>query len=194
MLRMRRKVRLETERLTLRPPAHSDFRTWADLRFDSADFLTKWEPTWAANHLTRKAFTNRVYWAQRSINGDTALPLFMERRADGALIGAITLDNIRRGPAQCGTLGYWVGQEYARQGYMGEAIAAMVHYAFERMDLSRLEAACLPENKASRGLLERSGFKYEGVAQAYLQIDGRWRTHVLYSALRMDRRGRTNAG
>jgi ribosomal-protein-alanine N-acetyltransferase len=43
-------------------------------------------------------------------------------------------------------------------------------------------------------LLERSGFKYEGVAQAYLQIDGRWRTHVLYSALRMDRRGRTDVG
>jgi ribosomal-protein-alanine N-acetyltransferase len=194
MLRIKRKVRLETERLSLRPPIHSDFRAWANLRYESADFLTKWEPTWASNHLTRKAFTNRVYWAQRSISGDTAVPLFLERREDGALIGAITLDNIRRGPAQSGTLGYWIGHHYARHGYMSEAIAAMVHYAFERMDLSRLEAACLPENKASRGLLERTGFKYEGVAQAYLQIDGRWRSHVLYSALRMDRRGRTDVG
>lgn len=194
MLRRRRKIRLETERLTLRAPIHSDFRTWAKLRYDSADFLTKWEPVWAADHLTRKSFTNRVYWAQRSINADTAVPLFLERRSDGALLGAITLDNIRRGPAQTGTLGYWIGHHYARQGYMSEAIAAMVHFAFERMDLSRLEAACLPENKPSRGLLERAGFKYEGVAQAYLQIDGRWRTHVLYSALRMDRRGRTGAG
>ncbi|MGB0912448.1 MAG: GNAT family N-acetyltransferase [Phaeobacter italicus] len=194
MLRSRRKIRLETERLTLRQPAHSDFREWADLRYSSADFLTKWEPTWASDHLTRKAFTNRVYWAQRSISGGTAVPLFLERREDGALLGAITLDNIRRGPAQSGTLGYWVGHQHARRGYMAEAIAAMVHYAFERMDLSRLEAACLPENKPSRGLLERSGFKYEGVAQAYLQIDGRWRTHVLYSALRMDRRGRTSVG
>ncbi|WP_293441750.1 GNAT family protein [Planktotalea sp.] len=194
MLRVRRKIRLETERLSLRPPIHSDFRAWANLRFDSADFLTKWEPTWASNHLTRKAFTNRVYWAQRSISGDTAVPLFIERREDGALMGAITLDNIRRGPAQCGSLGYWIGHQYARHGYMSESIAAMVHYAFERMDLSRLEAACLPENKASRGVLERTGFKYEGVAQAYLQIDGRWRSHVLYSALRMDRRGRTDVG
>ena len=62
------------------------------------------------------------------------------------------------------------------------------------MDLSRIEAACLPENKASRGLLEKSGFKYEGVAQSYLQIAGRWRNHVLYSNLRADRRGRTAAG
>ena len=77
---------------------------------------------------------------------------------------------------------------------MREAIDAVVHYAFDRLDLSRIEAACLPENKASRGLLEKEGFKYEGVAQSYLQIDGRWRTHVLYAALRLDRRGRTDAG
>jgi ribosomal-protein-alanine N-acetyltransferase len=77
---------------------------------------------------------------------------------------------------------------------MREAIDAVVHYAFDRLDLSRIEAACLPENAASRGLLEKAGFKYEGVAQSYLQIDGRWRTHVLYAALRLDRRGRTDVG
>mgnify|MGYP001066645965 FL=1 len=55
-----------------------------------------------------------------------------------------------------------------------------------------MEAACLPENVPSRGLLEGAGFKYEGVAQSYLQIDGRWRNHVLYANLRSDRRGRTD--
>ena len=73
---------------------------------------------------------------------------------------------------------------------MREAILAVSHHAFARLDLSRLEAACLEENMASRGLLERSGFKYEGVAQSYLQIAGRWRNHVLYAMLRSDRRGR----
>ena len=120
--------------------------------------------------------------------------LFLVRREDQALLGAITLDNIRRGPAQAGTLGYWVGAPHARQGYMREAILALVHHAFTKMDLSRIEAACLPENHASRGLLESAGFKYEGVAQSYLQINGRWRTHVLYAALRIDRRGKTDAG
>ncbi|WP_299623624.1 GNAT family protein [uncultured Tateyamaria sp.] len=194
MLLAKRKLRIETERMTLRSPTHSDFRSWAALRHASAKHLTPWEPSWATDHLTRKAFTNRVYWAQRSVASGTALPLFLFRRSDDALIGAITLDNIRRGPAQAGTLGYWTGQAYARQGFMQEAIKAVVHYAFTRIDLSRIEAACLPENAASRGLLESCGFKYEGVAQSYLQIDGRWRTHVLYAALRMDRRGRTDAG
>ncbi|MFK7881972.1 GNAT family N-acetyltransferase [Roseobacter sp.] len=194
MLRGFRKLRIETERMTLRPPIHSDFRAWTALRLQSKDYLTSWEPSWAKDHLTRKAFTNRVYWAQRSVSGGTAMPLFLIRRRDDALLGAITLDNIRRGPAQAGTLGYWTGEPFARQGYMQEAIKALVHHAFTQLDLSRIEAACLPENTASRGLLETSGFKYEGVAQSYLQIDGRWRTHVLYAALRGDRRGKTDAG
>ena len=122
------------------------------------------------------------------------MPLFLIRRDDQQLVGAITLDNLQRGPAQTGTLGYWTGQEFARQGYMREAVLAVVHYAFTELDLSRIQAGCLPENKASRGVLEKTGFKYEGVAQSYLQIAGRWRTHVLYANLRADRRGKTEAG
>ena len=190
MLRRRGKVRIDTERMILRPPVHTDFRTWAALRSKSEDFLKPWEPSWSTDHLTRKAFVNRVYWANRSIAQGTALPLFMERRSDKVLLGAITLDNIRRGPAQAGTIGYWIGAPFAREGYMREALVALVHHAFEVLDLSRLESACLPENAASRGLLEKCGYKYEGVAQSYLQINGRWRNHVLYANLRGDRRGR----
>ena len=191
---LRRKIRIETERMTLRLPSHGDYRQWAELRAASADFLAPWEPVWAHDHLTRKAFTNRVDWATRAEAQGTALPLLMLRRSDQRLLGAITLDNIRRGPVQAGTLGYWVGAPFARHGFMREAILAVVHHAFAQMDLSRIEAACLPENAASRGVLEKTGFKYEGVAQAYLQIAGRWRNHVLYANLRADRRGRTDAG
>ncbi len=189
-----KRIRIETERMTLRPPQHGDLTAWASLRDQSRDFLKPWEPTWSHDHLSRKNFTNRVYWANRSITQGTALPLFLIRRDDAALLGALTIDNIRRGPAQAGTTGYWVGAPYARAGFMREALAAVVHYAFTDLDLSRLEAGCLPENAASRGLLEKVGFKYEGVAQSYLQIDGRWRNHVLYANLRADRRGRTDIG
>jgi len=194
MLGAARRVRIESERMTLRLPQHGDFRAWTTLRDQSAPFLTPWEPVWAADHLSRKAFTNRIYWANRSTSQGTALPLLLIRREDAALLGAITLDNIRRGPSQAGTLGYWIGQAHARQGYMREAILSVVHHAFTVMDLSRVEAACLPENTASRGVLEKCGFKYEGVAQSYLQIAGRWRNHVLYANLRGDRRGRTDVG
>jgi ribosomal-protein-alanine N-acetyltransferase len=194
MLGLRRRVRIETERMTLRLPVHADWPQWSSLRRDSAAFLTPWEPVWSHDHLTRRAFTNRVYWANRAEAQGTALPLMLIRRQDQQLLGAITLDNIRRGPAQTGTLGYWVGAPNARQGYMREAILGVVHHAFTQLDLSRIEAACLPENAASRGVLEKCGFKYEGVAQSYLQINGRWRNHVLYANLRGDRRGRTDVG
>ena len=186
------RVRIDTERMVLRPPVHGDFRSWSAVRRQSEDFLKPWEPSWASDHLTRKGFLNRVYWANRAIAQGTALPLFLERRADRQLLGAITLDNIRRGPAQAGTVGYWIGAAFARQGYMHEALDALVFHAFEVMDLSRIESACLPENRASRGLLESCGYKYEGVAQSYLQINGRWRNHVLYANLRNDRRGKVS--
>lgn len=192
-LRRARAPVIETARMTLRLPRQSDFTGWVGLRRDSARFLQPWEPAWSGDHFSRSAFTSRVFWAQRACGQGTALPLFLIRRADATLLGAVTLDGIRRGPAQTATLGYWVGAAHARQGFMREAVDALVAHAFARMDLSRVEAATLPENAASRALLERAGFKYEGVAQAYLQIDGRWRNHVLYANLRADRRGRADA-
>lgn len=194
MFGIRRRLLIETERMTLRLPQHADWRPWAALRLESQSFLIPWEPLWSDDHLSRRSFVNRVYWAQRALAQGTALPLMLTLRSDGTLLGAITLDNIRRGPAQAGTLGYWIGQRHARQGLMAEAVRAVVHHAFRELDLSRIDAACLPENTASRGLLEASGFKYEGVAQSYLQIAGRWRNHVLYANLRNDRRGRTDVG
>jgi [ribosomal protein S5]-alanine N-acetyltransferase len=190
----RSRVELETERLILRPPQQRDFEAWARLRRDSRAFLAPWEPSWSRDHLTVRAYRNRVAWAERVIRSGDALPLFLVERAGGVLVGGLTLSNVRRQPAQAASLGYWVGEPFARRGYMSEALNAVREHAFTHLDLSRLEAACLPENLASRRLLERCQFKYEGVAQAYLQINGRWRNHVLYAALRADRRGRVEDG
>ena len=190
----RHEVELTTERLRLRPPLRTDFEQWAKLRATSRDFLQPWEPKWEHNHLSPGAFANRVHSARRSIKGKTAFPFMLLRRSDGTLVGALTLDNVRFGPSQSAILGYWVGSEHARKGYMSEAMRAVVHYAFTELGLSRLEAACLETNKPSRRLLERCGFKYEGVAQSYLEIAGIWQNHVLYANMRSDRRGRTGAG
>ena len=77
MLSFRRRPSIETERMTLRLPGHSDYRQWAALREDSAAHLTPWEPVWSHDHLSRKAFTNRVYWAGRAQSQGTALPLLL---------------------------------------------------------------------------------------------------------------------
>ena len=191
--RARSLLEIGTARLVLRPPQMGDFGAWARLRRESRAFLQPWEPSWAHDHLTSRSFRNRVIWAERSAKAGEALPLFLFLRGEGTLIGGLTLSNIRRDPADAGTLGYWIGEPFARAGYMTEALSALRDHAFGEMGLSRLEAACLPDNIPSRRLLERCQFKYEGVAQAYLQIGGRWRNHVLYAALRADRRGRVES-
>ncbi len=106
------------------------------------------------------------------------------RRVDDVLLGGITLSNLRRGVAQSATLGYWIGSPHGNQGYMTDSLASILEFAFSRIGLHRVEAACLPANEASRRLLLRSGFREEGYAREYLRISGRWQDHQLFAILR----------
>ena len=179
---------LKTKKTELRAPNYSDFDQWLSLRESSKTFLELWEPKRGIEFLKRNAFNNRVRWARKSSKAGQAYQFFIFDKF-GTLLGSITIENIRKGPSNAGTLGYWLGEKYTGKGFMKEAILATIDFSFNKLDISRLEAATLPENKPSRGLLEKVGFKYEGVGQSYLQINGHWRNHVLYGLLRNDRRG-----
>ena len=187
----RQDLNINTERCYLRLPNLRDFESWVNLRKKSEDFLSKWEPERDRNFYSVALFRSRVKWAKKKFNEKKVIHAFIFRREDGVLIGAVTIDNVRRGAAQSGSIGYWLGKPFEKKGYMIEVVKALIFYIFKNFDLSRVEAATLPENQASRSLLEKVGFKYEGVSQSYLQISGRWRNHVMYSLLREDRRGRT---
>jgi len=175
-----------TRRIRLRQPRVNDHGPWARLRDESRDFLRPWEPQWQPDELTMQAYRRRLrdYWRQARMG--TALPLFLFTRDTHVLLGGLNLSNIRRGISQSASLGYWIGRRHARQGYMSEAVRAVTHHAFTRLKLHRIEAACIPENVASRRLLESCGFVREGLARRYLRIDGHWRDHVLFALLRED--------
>ena len=175
---------LEGDGLLLRPARMADFSEWQDLRSASRAFLAPWEPLWPADDLTRVAFRKRVAQGNRDIAEQSGFPLLIF--AEGALVGGITLANIRRRAAQTGTLGYWMGQAFTRRGHMGRAVRLVSDFAFLQLQLDRLEAACLPENAASIRVLEKAGFKREGFARAYLSIAGRRRDHLLYGLLNSD--------
>ncbi|MEM9723977.1 MAG: GNAT family protein [Pseudomonadota bacterium] len=181
---------LKTERLLIRPPQKSDHVAWARLRRASAASLKPWEPSWSSDHLSAAAFRRRVRWSQREIDAGRAYPLLIferDPRAGPRLVGGLTLEHVRHGAAMSASLGYWLGVGAEGRGLMAETIEAVAAFAFDDLDLSRLEAACLPENTRSRRLLERAGFHEEGFASAYLRIDGAWRDHVLYERRRQDR-------
>ncbi len=107
----------------------------------------------------------------------------IRRRADDALLGGITIGDVQRSVAQSCSLGYWIGQDYTRQGYMSEALSLALRFAFGTLTLHRATAACLPNNGASQALLRKLGFQQEGYAREYLRIDGRWQDHVLFGLL-----------
>jgi ribosomal-protein-alanine N-acetyltransferase len=96
----------------------------------------------------------------------------------------LTLSNIRRRAAQFVNLGYWMGQQYAGRGLMTEAVGTAIPFVFDTLGLHRIHAAFIPDNKASRRVLEKNGFKEEGFAENYLQIDGKWADHVLFGLTR----------
>lgn len=176
-------LKLEGEGVRLRPPKASDYSEWRDLRQRSRAFLQPWEPTWPADDLSRAAFRRRLSAYARDREAGTAYPFFVFRAEDDALTGGITLSNIRRGVAQMGSVGYWCGEPFARQGFTLASVRALTLFAFRSLALHRLEAACLPHNTPSRTLLNRAGFTEEGLARAYLKINGVWRDHVLFGMI-----------
>ena len=168
----------------LRAPQAGDYAEWAALREASRAFLTPWEPTWPADDLTRSAFRRRLRRYAEDQRNDQAYAYFLFRSGDQVLVGGLTLANLRRGVAQAGSLGYWIGAPYARRGYMTAAVTALIPYAFSTLRLHRLEAACIPTNAASISLLEKTGFEREGYAREYQCINGQWQDHLLYARLK----------
>ena len=159
---------------------------WVALRETSRDFLTPWEPTWPADDLTRASFRRRIKRYSEDHRNDLTYSFFIFRKQGDVLVGGLTLANIRRGCAQSGSLGYWMGAPYARQGHMTAAVNAIIPFAFGTLKLHRIEAACIPANVASVRLLEKTGFKHEGFARQYLCIDGAWQDHLLFARLKED--------
>src|SRR5579872_3991561 len=143
------------EGVTLRTPQMTDYAEWAALREASRDFLIPWEPTWPVDDLTRSAFRRRVRRYVEDLRTDQGYAFLILRNGDNALVGGLTLANIRRGVAQAGSLGYWMGLPFVRHGYMAAAVRAVIPFAFTTLRLHRLEAACIRSEEHTSELQSR---------------------------------------
>jgi len=174
---------LEGTKVVLRMPSSGDYAAWAALRGESREFLSKWEPVWAPDELTRKSYRRRLQQYQSAYQLGQAVSFFLFSRENSILLGGISLSNIRRGAAQATTIGYWMGERHAGKGAMYDALQCVIPYAFQTLRLHRLEAACIPTNKRSVRLLEKAGFQREGLMRSYLCINGLWQDHYLYARI-----------
>lgn len=171
------------ELVYIRPPERRDYRQWAALREASRTFLVPWEPTWATDELSIASFRTRLRRAKSDIRSGSANVFFIFENVSDRLVGGITLGHMRHGVAMSGQIGYWIGEPYAGKGYMTDAVRTLVRYGFEKLDLHRLEAACIPGNLRSIRVLEKAGFTQEGLLKSYLKINGQWQDHLLFARI-----------
>lgn len=172
--------------LVLRAPTAEDYKEWRKVRLESRRFLKPYEPRWTEADLSQHIYRIRLKRSHKaSIRGsEFTFLVFNEPSEGGELVGGVTLSNIRRRVAQQVNLGYWMSAQHAGKGIMTRAVAGVLPFVFEGLGLHRVHAACLPDNIASRRVLEKNRFREEGYAESYLQIDGAWRDHVLYALTR----------
>ncbi len=180
-------MRLRHGPVELHPLLRRDAGEWSRLRLANEAWLRPWEPSgavsWRARH-TAAAYRSMRRAATRRARMGISVPLAV--RVEGRLAGQVTVDNIVRGAMLSGHLGYWIDQAQAGRGMASTAVAMVCDHAFGAVGLHRLQADIRPENLPSQRLVERLGFRREGLFRRYLDIDGAWRDHVSYALLAED--------
>ncbi|MEX5721455.1 GNAT family N-acetyltransferase [Geodermatophilus maliterrae] len=171
----------------LHPLRRGDAAEWSRLRLANESWLRPWEPSaavaWSVRH-TPAAYRAMRRSLTRRARAGTSLPFAV--RVEGRLAGQVTVDNIVRGALRSGSLGYWVDRAAAGRGMASLAVALVCDHAFGPGGLHRLQADIRPENLPSQRLVERLGFRREGLLRRYLDIDGDWRDHLTYALLAED--------
>jgi [ribosomal protein S5]-alanine N-acetyltransferase len=171
-------------RVLLRPLRVDDWDAWRDVRVRCREWLETWEPRPDPGSsdpvADREAFRARcgAWERQRHFDAAYGFGLFL---ADGRFAGEVSLGSVQRGPFQMGYIGYWIDEALAGHGYVPEGVVLLMRYAFDALDLHRLEAAIVPRNIASRRVAEKLGMRDEGTAVRFLQIQGVYEDHVRYA-------------
>lgn len=175
-------LRLYGRRVVLRPLVPQDFNAWSEVRRRNGEWLTLWEPMRLPHHPDPE--TNREVFAARCGSRDRerlagsqyAFGIFI----DGAFAGELNLNNVVRGAMQSATIGYWIDRARAGRSFMSEAIVVLAQFAFEELNLHRLEICIIPRNSNSRRVVEKLGIREEGIAQRFLEINGAWEDHMRF--------------
>jgi ribosomal-protein-alanine N-acetyltransferase len=173
-------------RVGIRPLRLRDAGAWSEARIRNEHWLRPWEgrppqrrdPSWQERH-SPSAFAAMLRTLRRESKQGRCLPFAVTY--DGDLAGQVTVSNIVRGAFESASVGYWVDRRLAGRGVIPEALAMVVDHCFDTAGLHRIEANVRPENTASRRVVEKLGFREEGLHPRFLYIDGDWRDHLCFA-------------
>ena len=171
--------------VTLRPINLGDARAWKAARSANADWLRPWDATAPPGGAERPStFRSLIRRLARSARAGTTMPFAIE--VGGHFAGQVTVNNIVRGSAQFGSIGYWLAKEYAGRGLAPRAVAMFVDHCFFHAGLHRIEVCIRPENTNSLRVVEKLGITEIGYAPRFLHIDGEWRDHRIFAITKED--------
>jgi [ribosomal protein S5]-alanine N-acetyltransferase len=172
-------VELTDGPITLRPLGRRDGRTWNSVRSNNAAWLAPWEATRPEGSGRPLTFASMVRSFDREARAGRMLPLVID--IGGRLAGQVTVSAIVWGSLRSGQIGYWIDRAHAGRGVVPNCVAMMVDHCFFGLGMHRLEVNIRPENEASLRVVEKLGFRPEGIRRKYLHIDGEWRDHATFA-------------
>lgn len=161
---------LQGPRVAIRRVERQDYAEINGLQQESAELLRRWL---GARAVTQEAFESSL----ERFEQPTHEGLVICRRDTGAIVGAVNINNILRRNLQSGTLGYTSYASTTGRGYMTEGLGLVMQFAFDQLQLHRLEANIQPDNTSSLNLVKRLGFQREGYSTAFQLINDEWRDH-----------------
>jgi ribosomal-protein-alanine N-acetyltransferase len=170
--------------VTLRPIRARDQRVWLAVSRRNRDWLRRWEATVPPGPAGRAAgprptYRQMVRFLRHEASAGRMLPFVVLYK--GQLVGQLTVGGITWGSMCSANVGYWIDEAVAGRGIMPTAVALSVNYCFHTLGLHRMEVCIRPENSPSRRVVEKLGFRSEGIRPRYLHIDGDWRDHLVYA-------------
>ncbi|MFN2490480.1 MAG: GNAT family N-acetyltransferase [Actinomycetota bacterium] len=167
----------------------SDASSVLDLRLRNRDFFRPFEPLQSERHFTLPGQREEIERCIEDADRDRRYAFGVFARDDNEIVGRIALSNVSRGAWQNATIGYYVDRWRSGRGYATDAVRLALRFAFEVARLHRVQGAALPDNIASIRVLEKAGFRREGVAKSYIEINGRWRDHEIFAITQEDWNG-----
>lgn len=175
-------IDIEGKEILLRPLRLRDRAKWNRVRAENRDWLSPWEATIPMvsdeSYSQLPSYLEMVKILSHEARKGRSFSFALWH--NGNLIGQISLGGVIYGAMRGGHIGYWIDRNYANRGFTTQAVELLTQFAFEELNLHRVEINCRPENAASRRVAQKAGYVYEGERLRYLHIDGDWRDHVVF--------------
>lgn len=163
-----------------------DGPSWVESRRHNIDWLREWEatPPDGAAHVptSMSTFVVMTRRLRKDARHGRGLPFVIE--VDGVFAGQLNVGGVARGSMHSAHLGYWIDRRFAGRGIMPTAVGLVTDHCFAEVGLHRVEVNIRPENTASRRVVEKLGFREEGIRRNFLHIAGAWHDHLSYALVR----------